>query len=101
MSSSIQFLIDEFIQLMRSESMPITRVYVFGKHAKGRFNEGDMISTAVVFEEWEDFDEIKRKLLRLRRNIDSRISPYPFLEEEFVSGESFASEIMETGVQIL
>ena len=99
--SRIQSMIDEYIQLMRSEELPVSRVYVFGVHAKGRFNDGDLIQTAVVFEEWEDFDEIKRMLIRLRRNVDQRISPFPYLESEFINNDTAALEIMETGVQIL
>lgn len=99
--SRIQTMIDEYIQLMRSDQLPVSRVYVFGVHAKGRFNDGDLIHTAVVLEDWEDFDEIKRKLIRLRRNVDQRISPFPYLESEFENRDTGAVEIMETGVQIL
>jgi hypothetical protein len=40
------------------------------------------------------------ELMRLRRNIDSRIEPHPFRESEFDISNPIASEIIKYGQEI-
>ncbi len=40
-------------------------------------------------------------LMRLRREVDLRIEPHPFLISDFTENNPVAREIMETGIRIL
>jgi hypothetical protein len=44
--------------------------------------------------------EMQVELMRLRRNIDSRIEPHPFRESEFDISNPIASEIIKYGQEI-
>jgi hypothetical protein len=44
--------------------------------------------------------DIQLELMRLRRNIDSRIEPHPFRESEFVLSNLLADEILKYGIEI-
>ncbi len=39
--------------------------------------------------------------VRLRREVDKRIEPHPFLTSDFTENNPIAREIMETGIRIL
>jgi len=40
-------------------------------------------------------------LMRLRREIDTRIEPHPFPTSDFTEDNPIAREIMETGIRVL
>ena len=46
------------------------------------------------------YPEDRRKIVPLRRNIDSRIEPIPFRPEDFYNGGNFVDEIKKTGKAI-
>lgn len=77
-----------------------SKVYLFGSFAKGtQHNESD-IDIAVILDDYNDRLEIMMELMRLRRNIDSRIEPHPFRLKEFNTNNILASEILQHGVEI-
>lgn len=40
-------------------------------------------------------------LMKLRRKVDTRIEPHPFVEEEFSMDDPFVKTIIETGEEII
>lgn len=76
-------------------------VYVFGSHAKGNYTDESDIDIAVVAENFTgDLVEDTFRLMQLRRKIDYRIEPHPFMAEYFNEDHPEAKEIMETGIRI-
>ena len=55
-----------------------------------------LISEAFSGDRFED----RRKIIPLRREIDSRIEPLPFRPEDFENGGILVEEIKKTGVVI-
>jgi hypothetical protein len=41
------------------------------------------------------------KLMKLRRLVDNRIEPHPFLTKEFTDDNPLAREVMRTGIQLI
>lgn len=78
----------------------ISRVILFGSYAKGNFNDDSDIDIAVVFKDYSNLMDIQLELMRLRRNIDSRIEPHPFREYEFELSNPIVSEIIKYGQEI-
>lgn len=78
-----------------------TEVYLFGSYAKGNFNIDSDIDIAVVFRDFENIFDIQLELMRLRRNIDSRIEPHPFRKSDFDRSNPIVNEILNHGQEII
>lgn len=59
--------------------------------------ENVMVSPDFTGDRFED----RRRIVPLRRKIDSRIEPIPFLPEDFNNGGTLVAEIKRTGRRIL
>ena len=73
------------------------RVILFGSYAKGNYNKDSDIDIAVILKDYEYLNETQLDLMRLRRNIDSRIEPHPFREKDFNINNPIVNEILEFG----
>jgi len=78
--------------------LELKKAYLFGSYARSNQHAGSDIDIALVVGKMDDFFTLRRELMRLRRNIDLRIEPHPFLEEEFTIQNPLAWEIERTGV---
>ena len=76
------------------------QVFLFGSYAKGTNQEESDIDIAVILREFKNPIDIQLELMRLRRNIDSRIEPHPFREKDFNMTNPVADEIMKYGQRI-
>lgn len=102
MDKSIDIAVTEYLNLIKEKYSDIERVYIFGSYAKGYSTEESDIDMAVIFRNLDDsrrFD-IQVQLMLLAATIDSRIEPHPISQEDFDSGNPFAVEIKNTGVEI-
>lgn len=82
------------------EQLSCKAVYLFGSLAKGNFNEDSDIDIAVVLDDYPDNFEMRLALMRIRRNIDSRIEPHPIRISEFNEGNPLAHEVLKYGRMI-
>jgi uncharacterized protein len=81
-------------------SLGLNRVILFGSYARGNFSEDSDIDIAVIFKEYKKDIDIQLELMRLRRQIDSRIEPHPFRESEFNITNPIVNEIVKYGQEI-
>ena len=81
-------------------NMDFKKAYLFGSYAKGSQTESSDIDLAIVLGKMDDFFEVQIQLMRLRRTINLRIEPHPFLESDFNLQNPFAFEISQTGIEI-
>lgn len=100
--SQIIAIISKYVEELEKNGIPISEVILFGSHAKGKANpESDidiaLISVAFTGDRFED----RRRIVPLRRKIDSRIEPIPFRPDDFENGGALAEEVKKTGVIIL
>ena len=77
------------------------KVILFGSYAKGNYHDESDIDIAVVFKDFGNLVETQLELMRLRRNIDSRIEPHPFRECDFNVSNPIANEVIKYGQEIL
>lgn len=91
-----------YIKELAKNQIPISRAILFGSHAKGIARPESDIDIVLISEAFTgDRFEDRRRIVPLRRNIDSRIEPIPFKPEDFNDGGILAEEIKKTGVAIL
>ena len=77
-------------------------LYVYGSHVKGTPREDSDIDIAVITDAFSgDTVEDTWRLMKLRRAVDMRIEPHPFLPSEFNDKNPLAREVMRTGIRIV
>jgi len=82
-----------------SDHFDIKKVLLFGSYARGTNNEDSDIDVAIVVENLEDdYFKTTPLLWRLRREIDDRIEPILFENNNDKSG--FLKEIEKYGIEI-
>lgn len=81
--------------------LDIEEIYLFGSCVL-RANSGSEIDIAVVSKDFINNLVLERlKLMRVRRQIDTRIEPHPINSKDFTFDNAFAVSIMETGIKII
>lgn len=78
----------------------IINALLFGSYAKGTNNEDSDIDIALVLKNVPDIIDAQIELMKLRRDIDLRIEPHPFREEDFEIDDPIVYEIINNGVKI-
>ncbi len=84
------------------ENYKIYAIILFGSYAKGTEREDSDIDIAIITDDIENdiFDE-ELKLMKLRRNIDTRIEPHLIRIEDYKNAETpFIQEVIDTGIKV-
>ncbi len=77
-------------------------LYVYGSYVKGTQRSDSDIDIAVVADIFTgDVIEDTLQLMKLRRGVDTRIEPHPFLPSDFTHSNPMALEVMRTGIRIV
>jgi predicted nucleotidyltransferase len=101
-TDSIIEIIRKYIGELEKNQIHIVEAVIFGSCAKGMAKPESDIDIALISEDFTgDRFEDRRRIIPLRRIIDSRIEPIPFRPEDFNNGGALAEEIKRTGVIIL
>lgn len=95
-------IVERYIEELERHQISISEAFIFGSHAKGRAKPESDIDLALISDSFTgDRFEDRRRIIPLRRKIDSRIEPIPFKPEDFNNGGTMAEEIKRTGVVVL
>jgi predicted nucleotidyltransferase len=89
----------EYASVVKSK-YDFVRIILFGSYAKGNFDEESDIDIAVILKDYNNLIDTQVDLMRLRRNIDSRIEPHPFRLRDFNTANPMFHEIMKYGEDI-
>ena len=90
-----------YIKFIKSQDPNVKTAYLFGSYAKGTIREDSDIDLAIVFKDLKDTFDMQVKLMKLRREFDTRIEPHAFRESDFKSSNPLANEILKTGLKII
>jgi len=83
-----------------SNKYNVLQAYLFGSFAKGTFHNDSDIDIAVVVNNVQDIIDTQIDMMKLRRKIDLRIEPHPFLINDFSQENPVVNEILKYGIQI-
>lgn len=101
-TDSLIDIVKRYITELEKNQIHIQEAIVFGSHAKGIAKPESDIDIALISDDFTgDRFEDRRKIVPLRRKIDSRIEPIPFKPEDFNNGGTLVEEIKRTGITIL
>ncbi len=99
---SILKIIKRYVVELENNGIKISEVFIFGSRAKRTDKEESDINIALISDAFTgDRFEDRRRIVPLRRRIDSRIEPIPFRPEDFNDGGMLVEEIKSTGKRIL
>jgi predicted nucleotidyltransferase len=99
--SSIKKAVKNYIEELRNHGIPVSEVILFGSCVRGGNKEESDIGVAIVSDAFSgDRFEDRRRIVRLRRGIDSRIEPIPLTPWDFAARRNLIVEIRRTGIKI-
>ncbi len=98
----------------KGEAIKIAKVYVdsissrynikqailFGSLAKGTNHKDSDIDIAIVINNIVDIIDTQIEMMKLRRKIDLRIEPHPFMIDDFNQSNTVVNEIIKFGIPI-
>jgi predicted nucleotidyltransferase len=73
---------------------------MFGSFAKGTNHEDSDIDIAIVVNNVSDIIDAQIDMMKMRRKIDLRIEPHPFMVNDFNIENPVVNEILKSGIQI-
>ena len=93
-------IVKEFADKLKESMIPFSDVYLFGSFARNEARKWSDIDVA-IFSEREETDDFIIQLGRLRREVDLRIEPHIFSEDDIKKiSTPFVEEILRTGIKV-
>jgi len=83
-----------------SNKYEILKAFMFGSFAKGTNHEDSDIDVAIVVKNVTDIIDAQIDMMKLRRKVDLRIEPHPFLLSDFNNDNPVVYEILKSGILI-
>jgi hypothetical protein len=97
-TDSIEEIIKKYIEELEKNKIIVSKAFLFGSHANGIATEESDIDVALISSAFTgDRFEDRRRIVPLRRTIDSRIEPIPYHPDDFDNGGILAEEIKKNG----
>ena len=95
-------IVKKYAEKLKKENYPISAVYLFGSHAKGKAHKWSDIDVAVISDKLKrNKDKNKFLLWDLRMDIDTAIEPHGFTVKDFEDiNDPMVYEIKKTGIKI-
>jgi uncharacterized protein len=83
-----------------SNKYVIVQAFMFGSFAKGTNHEDSDIDIAIVVKNISDIIDTQIEMMKLRRKVDLRIEPHPFMINDFTIDNPVVNEILKSGIQL-
>jgi len=83
-----------------SSKYVISKAILFGSFAKGTNHDDSDIDIAIIVSNGVDIIDTQIDLMKLRRKIDLRIEPHPFMIGDFNCSNPVVNEILKYGIVI-
>jgi predicted nucleotidyltransferase len=90
----------QYYNLHISHKYIILQAFLFGSFAKGTNNDDSDIDIAIVINNVSDIIDAQIEMMKLRRKVDLRIEPHPFIVSDFNRNDPLVDEILKHGIKI-
>lgn len=92
----------KYLETLRRHDIAVEEAILFGSFARGEAREESDIDIAIVSDSFSgDRFADRRRIVPLRRGLDSRLEPMPYRPEHFAEGGTLIDEIKRTGIRLL
>ena len=92
-------IVKKYAEIVRN-SFDYQKMILFGSYAKDNACKDSDIDIAIIFSDYDNRLDRQVELMKLTRQIDTRIEPHPFREKDFDSSNPFVNEIVSHGMEI-
>ena len=92
-------IIQQYAEVLRTK-FDFQKIILFGSCVNGSSHEDSDIDVAVVFLDYDNRFDMQLELMKLTIQIDSRIEPHPFRENEFNPSNPFVKNIVNYGMEV-
>lgn len=101
--NKVKLIVSRYAKSLKDINYPFSAIYLFGSQAKGTANKWSDIDVAVVSNKLKrNYDKNKFTLWNTRMDIDIRIEPHGFTEDDFKDNSNpLAYEIKKTGIRVI
>ena len=90
--------IKKYISELNNHGIPVQKTILFGSWSREKAKEESDIDIAIISESFSgDRFQDRRKIVPLRRKINTRLEPIPFDPESFATGGHLVDEINHYG----
>ena len=93
-------IVHRYAELLRDQFV-FHKMILFGSYAKGNPGKDSDIDVAIVFPGYGNRLDRQVELMKLTRQVDTRIEPHPFREDEFDISNPYVYEIVNYGIEIV
>ncbi len=101
-ASEIINIVKRFLEEIKNDNIRIASAYLYGSYANGTAHHDSDIDVIVVSPDFTDSRfENSVRLMKYRRNIDLRISPFGYRPEKFSDNFLIPAEAMKNGIRIV
>lgn len=100
-STNIILKIKKYIELLQKNDYRIQKAYLYGSYAKGNYRKDSDIDLLIISKDFTGnrFKD-SLKLMKLGRDVDSRIEPMPYRPQDFKDSDPLVIEVKATGKEI-
>lgn len=93
--------IKNYVAELKKSGIPVQKVVLFGSWVRGQVREESDIDVSLISDAFSgDRFQDRRKIVPLRRKINTKIEPIPFNQESFSVGGNLVDEIEHYGEEI-
>ena len=93
--------IEKYIRLLKTDNLPIQRIFLFGSYAKGKQHKWSDVDLCIISSKFNDPWEAMQYLWQKRIfDKDVTIEPIGFNPKDFKEETSLTREIKQTGIEI-
>ncbi len=93
--------IDEYVQALKEDHLPIVKVILFGSYAKGKQRKGSDIDLCIISPKFKNSFKAMQYLWAKRLNDSGvTIEPIGFSSEDFRDESTLTREIKQTDIEI-
>ena len=94
-------IVEKYASKLRDKKISFSVLYLFGSYAKGEARKWSDIDVA-VFSDRKETDDFIIELGRVTRDVDLRIEPHIFSENDLKTiSTPFVEEILRTGIRVI
>ena len=93
--------IKKYLEILQNHDYRIKKTFLYGSYAKGNYRKDSDIDILIISDDFTGnrFKD-SLKLLKLCRDLDSRIEPMPYRPEDFNDSDPLVIEVKATGREI-
>ena len=92
-------VVRKYAELVKN-SFDYQKVILFGSYAKDNARKDSDIDIAIIFSDYDNRFDRQVELMKLTRQIDTRIEPHPFREKDFDYTNPLVNEIVSHGMEV-